>query len=158
MSRVLGGKDVGEPLVVPGVPTSALAAAITSWIAAKTKVTGRYVKLTTALANNYEFDVAAYDDDIHGRIEDYDPDGSTYLLAVHLFGFPSDRTGYVVRGIPGLVNLDYTGTMVLGDTVMSAGTPGLYVTSGSTSAGYGFVIAKDVPGARSASSVDVLFG
>ena len=146
---VKGGGDRGAYLDISCVPDSTLKSEIDALITAKTDVVGKLVSLTWS--NNYEVTSPADGAIPDGKIIGYEKTASSYRLTVRLFSYIDQNSN---RHTPVcIINLEYSGTLALQDSVIINGSTYRNVDDG-TSGGWGAVIALDVPASGRA---DVLF-
>src|SRR4030042_2545906 len=141
MSLVKGGGDRGAYLEISCVPDSTFKTEIDALIAAGTQVTGKLVSLTWL--NNYEVTSPANDAIPDGKIVHYEQTSSSYRLTVRLFSYIDQNS---VRHTPVcIINVAYSGTLALQDSVIINGTTYINVDDGTTG-GWGAVIGLDTPG------------
>ncbi|MDD5543909.1 MAG: hypothetical protein PHX83_12115 [Acidobacteriia bacterium] len=146
---VKGGGDRGQYLDVDLVPDSTLETELDALKAAGTDIVGKLITLTTAA--NYECTSAADGAVPDGKVDSYEIRGSTYVLHCKLWHYTDQNTtGHTAKGI---INIPYS-SIALGDTVEVSNGTTFYTIRDATSGGWGFVIAKDVPGS---GYCDVLF-
>lgn len=149
MALVKGGGDRGALLEISCVPDSTFKTEIDALVAAGTQVTGKLVSLTWS--NNYEVTSPANDAIPDGKIVHYEKTSSSYRLTVRLFSYIDQNSA---RHTPVcIMNLPYSGTLALRDSVIINGSTYVNVDDGTTG-GWGAVIALDVPGSGFA---DVIF-
>jgi hypothetical protein len=150
MALVKGGGDRGAYLDIACIPDSTFATEIAALITAGTQVTGKLVSLT--FAANYQVTSPADGAIPDGKIVHYEEAASsTYRLTVRLFSYIDQNSA---RHTPVcIINLAYSGTLALQDSVIINGTTYVNVDDG-TSGGWGAVIGLDVPASGRA---DVLF-
>ncbi len=147
--RTVGTGDVGNFLDITCYPDSTFATEITALIAAGTEVEGKLVSLTWSA--NYQVTSPADGAIPDGKIISVEKDATnTYILGVRLFSYIDQNS---VRHTPvAIINLAYSGTIALQDSIIVNGTTYKDVDDGTTG-GWGAVISIDTTGA----SVDVLF-
>lgn len=148
MPRLLGGGTRGNFLETSFVPTSTFKDLIDGYITAKTQVTGRKFKL--AWGANYQVDRVGDGEIANGMITDYEKTSSSYSLIGILWCY-EDQNG-VVHPVTGIVNLAYSGTFALQDSIIENGTTAIAVDDGGTG-GWGAVIGLDTP---ASSRADIL--
>ena len=142
MANVLkkGGADRGGYLEIGCVPDSTFEGEIDALVLAGTNVIGKLVSLTWS--NNYEVTSPADNAIPDGKIVRYEKSGTTYLLTVRLFSYIDQNSA---RHTPVcIMNLEYSGTLALQDSVIINGSTYRAVQDG-TSGGWGAVIGLDTP-------------
>ena len=141
MALVKGGGDRGNFLKISFIPDSTFKTEIDALILAGTQVTGKLFSLTWAAA--YQVTSPAEDAIPDGKITDYEVTASSYRLTGILFSYIDQNAA---RHTPSMIiNLPYTGTLALQDSVICYDGNYLSVDDGTTG-GWGAVIAVDVPG------------
>lgn len=136
-----GGGDRGIQINIGLVPDSTFKLEIDALIAAGEKVIGKVIKLATGA--NYQCTSPADTETANGRIIDYRPTATSYVLTVELWSY-TNAAG-VVMPATRIINAEYTTTPALGDMVVVEGSTYRSLTDGESTGG-GFVIALDVPG------------
>ncbi len=137
-----GGGDLGNYLEIACVPSSALETSLDALIAAGTDVIGKLVSFSTGA--NYEVASTADGAVPDGKIVRCEKRGSTYSLTCRIWHYTDQNsTG---RPAIAVVNVAYSGSMALGDTLeLSQGTT-FYTVRDATTGGAGRLIGLDVPG------------
>ena len=139
-SRAIGGGDFGNFLEIPALPDSTFATEIAALEAAGTEVVGKFVSATGSA--NYQFTSPASDAVPWGRITRYEADAdSTYILTIELWLYINSEG--VEMPATRIVCLPYgDATIALTNEIGIYSTTYMYAEV--SSAGYGYVIAKDV--------------
>ena len=149
MSIVKGGVDRGAYLEIRCVPDSTFKTEIDALIAAGTDVIGKLCSLTWSA--NYQVTSPAEDAIPDGKIVNYEKTSSSYRLTVRLFSYIDQNSA---RHTPvSIINLEYSGTLALQDSVICQDGNYRPVDDGGAG-GWGAVIALDVPASGQA---DVIF-
>jgi hypothetical protein len=135
----LGGAS-RPPVNLPCIPDATFLAEILVLIAAGTKVVGKLVQLTWAVNNEVTSPAANAipDGEIIAMKKVTRAAGATYLLTVNLFHYP-DQNG-TSHTPAGTVELEYSGTLALQDSVICVDTAYRAVDDGTTG-GWGAVVS-----------------
>lgn len=145
----LGGGDRGGYLELGAVPDATFITEIAALITAGTAVIGKLVSWTWS--NNYEVTSPAESAIFDGKIVRYKKAASSYQLTIRCCSYIDQNNN---RHTPVcILNVPYTGTFNLQDSVVCNSTTYYVVKDGGTG-GWGACISKDVPASGYA---DVIF-
>lgn len=149
MSRIKQGGAKGTVFTLTCTPSSALATTIDGYDDKKDAID----KLVT-LAADYVVSLAGDNAVPNGKIIGITGNSTSgYVLTVHIFTLLCQNTNVSYFSPQCVISMPYDGTIAFGDTVQTNGTDGVDVDDAGTSAGNGFVLAKDNP----SGYIDVAF-
>jgi hypothetical protein len=135
---------MGNELIVTCVPDATFKAELVALEAAATAIVGKLV--TWTFANNYEVTSAAESAVPNGEVVAVEKrqtsSGVDYYLSVRVWSYVDQNGTYHCANQ--IVNVPYSGTFNLQDTILVNTTTYLGVKDGGT-AGIGACVAKDVP-------------
>lgn len=136
-----GAKYPGKTVTV--IPASALVTKLDSLKDADTVIEGRVLLQWDSSSGNGYVKLCAAGDKPHGRIKALETDrDNDYSITMEMFGYEDANSVY--HGLGVLVELEYTGTIALGNGVDVSGDDGLLVDGDATASGTcGTVVYKD---------------
>lgn len=144
VARTLGGGHMGNELIVACVPDATFKAELVALEAAGTAIVGKLV--TWTFLNNYEVTSAAESAIPDGEVVAFEKrqtsSGVDYYLSVRVWGYIDQNS--VQHQASQIVNVAYSGTFALQDSILVNTTTYLGVKDGGTG-GIGACVAIDTP-------------